>query len=330
MAAPAHAEHMRGRSRPSGGDEAAAAVLKPPGLRDSALLRWAAFLGGLCLLFLALESMIGHYDESVVGVPAPGGGDLGRSVMPRELSRIRVEEPEYGELRVFLHVPTSGGRTLSDLANDVVPTWGTGIKHDFDAADRKLLAEACAWPTLDVFLHGHLCMNDVLRFGTQPCGRRRTTFVVVLREPLRRGASWLLHEAPKWLYDEFKAGEAAWSDFLRQEIENRLVFQIADETLYHKRDANASRVLRVAKAVLAEATVLYLSEVDAWMPAVAACAGRRSKHVKSRHLQDFRSLDDADRANVARLNALDVDLFAWVRDRKPHSDRWACLQKSRR
>jgi hypothetical protein len=66
------------------------------------------------------------------------------------------------------------------------------------------------------------------------------------------------------------------------------------------------------------------------MPAVAACAGRRSKHVKSRHLQDFRSLDDADRANVARLNALDVDLFAWVRDRKPHSDRWACLQKSRR
>ena len=90
MAAPAHAEHMRGRSRPR--DEAAAAVPKPPGLRDSALLRWAAFLGGLCLVFLALESMIGHYDESVVGVPAPGGGDLGRSVMPRELSRIRVED----------------------------------------------------------------------------------------------------------------------------------------------------------------------------------------------------------------------------------------------
>ena len=65
MAAPAHAEHMRGRSRPR--DEAAAALPKPPGLRDSALLRWAAFLGGLCLVFLALESMIGHYDESVVG-----------------------------------------------------------------------------------------------------------------------------------------------------------------------------------------------------------------------------------------------------------------------
>lgn len=291
-------------------------------MRNSALARWALFVLFLCLTLVVLEVLFARAG----GLEDARNHEMMHSQLPRELAAVRAEEPTWGELRVFLHVPTSGGRTLSDLANDVVPTWGTGLRTDFGEGDLEDLKKACEWPTFDVFMHGHLSMNDVLKFGDKPCGRRKTKFVVVVREPVGRTTSWLVHEAPQWLYDEFKGGRDRMSDFLLQEIENRLTYQVSDDAVYSRRDRNESRVLAKAKDVLFLNTVLYLDDIDTWMPDVGKCSGRRSKHVKSRHLQDARALDAADRANVAALNALDTALFAWIKRLKPHSDKWICLR----
>lgn len=290
---------------------------------DSALARWAVFLGALGAVLVFLETT---FARATAAAAAPMNPHLHHdSLLPAELARIVYEEPATGHLRVFLHVPASGGRRLAEALADVVPTFDAGLTTEFTERDRALLAEACAWPTFDVFFHGHLSLNDVGAFGAEPCKGRTTRYVVIAREPVRRVSAWLRHEAPEWLYDEFKRGEASWSEFLRQEVENRLLYQTGGDAVYRRRDANVTRVMARAKSTLSAATVLYRDGMARWLAAAALC-GERPLPDPEPPAKSLRLLDDGDARAVRKLTALDTDLFAWIRKRKPRSDPWVCFR----
>lgn len=232
---------------------------------------------------------------------------------------------ENKTLTVFLHVPTSGGRTLSDLNNHVVPTHATGSSFELDERSFEAIRRVCRWPSRDVWLQGHLSLRDVRRLGPPPRDRL-VRFVVVVREPLQRARSWLLHEAPDWLWAEFgrlRPGDVG-SRFLRREVQNRLAYQIGDAADVTLRDAHAGRVMERARSVLRDATVLYMHEISVWLATVSACTGRTARPVSSR-FRVPRRLEPRHLRVLRELNTLDLELVAWLQRTKPTSDEWTCL-----
>eukprot|EP00038_Savillea_parva_P026467 m.54415 g.54415 ORF g.54415 m.54415 type:complete len:313 (+) comp7524_c0_seq1:371-1309(+) len=265
-------------------------------------LAGAVVLGMVMMLMLTVGR--GHHDTTTASATAH---QKSLALPTKPLSELTAT--------FFYHVPTSGGRSLASVMDKMGPSVrlvNMGLYTNAEDTPRMTpsLISACNDTTVqDVFVYGHYLARDNLETLCRP---RRIRYVVVLREPVQRVTSWVLHQATDELRDQFMRNVTNWLNTAN--IENCVTYQLGGNTDEFRQRSNATSVYAAAMRRLNQCHVLFMSDMRDWLDDLGKCVSLNLvPHIRTERkagVKQNRTLTSEQHRRIVQLNQLDLKLYA--------------------
>lgn len=229
-------------------------------------------------------------------------------------------EEQSQPLYIFMHIPVAGGRSVSGALRRTLggvtelrggPGPGSS-SSDWTKEVADGFSEACSNSHVHM-IAGHVSLKEVEPF-LRDC-KRPTRIVAIMRNPMERSRSWLLHQTKTTELNAFKERKHSVEE--RTNIANRMTYQLGDFARLEKRSINGADVLNRAKDTLSKAFfVLFTESLDTDFEAFSKKAGLKHvslPHVDSDHQKKKAELTTDDEEVVKTMNTLDFELYDWAK-----------------